>query len=147
MLIEKEKNEKKLWLASREGKVDDVKLLISSGSWIDVNCVAGEYQSTPLIEAAYQVHSEVVTFLLHKKADPNVADSRGKTPLYFAIIHNLFGCEEVIQLLLERGADPDKADKEGQTPLQFAAEEGHEDIVQLLRKWKIQILRLWKTDK
>ena len=38
MLIEKEKNEKKLWLASREGKIDDVKQrLISTGGWLDVN--------------------------------------------------------------------------------------------------------------
>ena len=128
MLIEKEKNEKKLWLASREGKVDDVKLLISSGSWIDVNCVAGEYHSTPLIEAADKGHKEVVTLLLHEKAGPNMANSRGMTPLQLAT-----GQIEVVKALLDGGAKPNKEDNNGWIPLHLAARiYNSKDVVQLL---------------
>ena len=41
LLIEKEDNDKKLHEMSEEGNIDEVKRLLSSGRWIDVNCVGG----------------------------------------------------------------------------------------------------------
>jgi ankyrin repeat protein len=44
------------------------------------------------------------------------------------------GALEAVRLLLEHGADVEKKDIYGQTALQVAAEEGHDEVVELLRK-------------
>ena len=160
MLIWKELNEKKLWLASCDGKIDDVKRLISSAGWMDVNCVV-ERQSTPLIEAANQGHTEVVSLLLHEKADPNKANSEGVTPLQLSagkidvvktlldggakpnkednngwtplhLAAHVYNSKDVVQLLLERGADPNKANRWGMTPLHYASEKEHTNVFKAL---------------
>ena len=40
-MIEKEDNDEKLWNMSDEGNIEEVKKLLSSGGWIDVNYVGG----------------------------------------------------------------------------------------------------------
>ena len=132
MLIEKEKNEKKLWQASQTGNLSEVKRLVSSRGWIDVNCVLSKSQSissTPLYEAADGDHKDVVQVLLDAGADPDQADNHGLTPLSRCV---QYGSKEVVQLLLERGADPKNATRLGRTPLHYASEKKHTNVCKAL---------------
>ena len=72
--------EEKLWQAARKGYVEEVQSLLSS-IFLDVTCVRGIYSATPLCEAAYNGHKEVVKVLLDKGADPNWADKYGGKPI------------------------------------------------------------------
>ena len=121
-------DEKKMLLASREGNVEDVGRLLSSGM-VDVNCAGGKYQSTPLCEAAYHGNTDVVRILLDRGAEHDRADKHGQTALYGAAER---GHKDALLLLIDRGAHPDTADKYGQTPLHGAALNGRKEVVKLL---------------
>ena len=134
-LIEKEKSEEKLWHASQQGNLDEVKKLISSGSWLEVNCVLSNslIATSPLIVAASGGHRPVVQVLLDSGAEPDLADSEGWTPL---LVCACSGRRGMLQLLLDRGADPNKAitSERGftRTPLEKAVDLGSKVGVQLL---------------
>ena len=133
-LKNKEENEKKLWHASREGNFDEVKSLLSSGIWMDMNCVPSDSfytPSTPLYEATCIGYDKLVQLLLDAGADPNVASaSKCKyIPLCLAARN---GNKEVVQLLLNSGADPDKADHFGSISLHAAVQSGYRDVAELL---------------
>ena len=131
------KDEKKLWEAVKEGQVERIRRLLSSGM-LNMNCVGGTFGLTPLLfEAVRMCGSEatnirVVKLLLEKGADPNKADDyfhRG--PLKEAI-HN--GNKDVVKLLLDKGAEPNKMSRFGNYPLKTAAQLGNRDIVRMLLK-------------
>jgi ankyrin repeat protein len=44
------------------------------------------------------------------------------------------GALEVVRLLLEHGVDVEAKDNDGKTAMQVAAEEGHDEVVELLRE-------------
>ena len=129
MLIEKEKNEKKHWDISDLGKTSKVKQLVSAGGWMNINCVAGQDQSTPLYQAAWHGHTDVVQVLLDEGAETDKANNFGSTPLLKASYGNH---KEVVQLLLRGNADLKKMNKSGHSPLQFAALYGNKDVAQVL---------------
>ena len=56
-----------------------------------------------------------VEILLKHGANPNVRDSRGSTPLYYAVWGSDFG--KKIELLLDHRADPNVRNNDGDTPL------------------------------
>ena len=74
-------DEKRLLEASKKGDADEVVRLLSS-VLVDVNCIGGYYDSTPLCEAASRGHVDLVKILLDRGGDPNKADIDGETPLY-----------------------------------------------------------------
>ena len=132
MFMEKKKNEEKLFEFSENGKVQEVEKILALGvnpNFGRVNHKANRDGDTPLHNAAYFDHKDVVQLLLDGKADPNKANKAGETPLYVAARK---GNKDVIQLLLGRGADPNKGKENGKTPLHKAASNGHKDVVQLL---------------
>ena len=129
MLIEKEENEKKLWDMSGLGRTSEVKKLISMDGWMNMNCVAGYNQSTPLHQAASNGHTDVVQVLLDEGAETDKANNFGSTPLLRASGGNH---KEVVQLLLCGNADLKKMNKSGHSPLQFAALYGNKDVAQVL---------------
>ena len=133
MQIEKGKNEKKIWDMSDLGNTSEVKQLVSAGGWMNMNCVAGQYQSTPLYQAAYHGHTDVVKVLLHGGADPDKANSSGNTPLHRAASGNH---KKTVQLLLHGKADPNKMNQSGITPLHMAthytALHDYTEVVQVL---------------
>ena len=72
-----------------------------------------------------------VSALLDEGANPELADSMGRTPLLRAVIAQR---EDMVQLLLAHHADPNAPDHSGQTPLQRARLDGQLNIVSLLKR-------------
>ena len=99
-------DEKKLMIATKEGKIEEVRRILSDGI-VNVNCLShslssNAIDSTPLCQAAKNGHAAVVEILLDEGADPDGTDKYGRTPLYWAARKN---CGDAIHILIERGAD------------------------------------------
>ena len=119
----------KLHSASRDGRMDDVRRLLSTGMlYADCLPAACNYQ-TPLFGAASHGHDEIVKYLIQMGADPNKANKYGQLPMSAAAEE---GHENVVRVFLDHGMDPDKADGYGLTALQRAAAEGHTNVVRML---------------
>lgn len=89
-----------LLLASEEGHLSVVKLLLSKGADVHARDSVG---MTPLHMAAWQGHRSIAQALIAQNADVNACNSIGQTPLHGAALcaHYLLVC-----LLLEHGANP-----------------------------------------
>jgi len=68
-------------------------------------------------------------YLLQHKADPNIRDAKGNTPLMLAA---LAGREDLVDLLLTFKANPNLANQSGQTPLILAVNARNEAIARTL---------------
>ncbi|OJJ77218.1 hypothetical protein ASPBRDRAFT_50169 [Aspergillus brasiliensis CBS 101740] len=86
---------------------------------------------TPLAQASYHGHDEIVRLLLEYPAiDPNARDNYDRTPLAFACKADH---ENIVALLLETGkVDPNSEDHDDFTPFTHATESGNEHIIKLL---------------
>ena len=114
----------------------------------DVNA-RDAHGNTPLTLAARDDDKKVIEALLDNKADPNLADQTGFTPLFKVIEKNsrwlkADKVQEIIKLLLKHGAkidgpitDPDT--KELITILFTAAESGRPDVVAEMLKYGANI--------
>ena len=76
-------DEYKLWNMAVENNAKEVMALLSSGM-VDVNCVQGLVESTPLYQAAKRGHRHVVKVLVESGADPEKYSEFGFTPLHRA---------------------------------------------------------------
>ena len=146
-------DEKKLHKACGAGDTSTVRRLLSY-QMLNVNCMVKktEDECTPLFEAAYWGHSEVVSILLDNGADPNIkctyciseplwADGNPsgypshipshpiQTPLHRAAANGHTG---MVQNLIDKGAEVDAADELGETSLYKAAGKGMMDVAQTL---------------
>ena len=111
-------------LAGRQFRT--VAFLQRKGAHVDVR---GVYGRTPLDSAAYYGDLEMVRVLLDHKADVNVRDDLGWTPLHFV---SSSSCHpnahsnipqlwfEVARLLIEHGADVNARSDDGGVPLHLA---------------------------
>ncbi|EGN97177.1 hypothetical protein SERLA73DRAFT_10382, partial [Serpula lacrymans var. lacrymans S7.3] len=88
-------------------------------------------RDTPLSQAAFQGHVEIVKLLLERDdVDADSKNNGGWVPLLRAAYR---GHVEIVKLLLARDRiDVDSKDDHGWTPLMRAAYQGHVDIVKLL---------------
>ena len=77
-LNEKKENENKLYIASRHGKAEEVKHLICMHI-VNVNIKLGWEESTPLLEAAFGGHNEVICILFEARADTEQRNRDGYT--------------------------------------------------------------------
>lgn len=73
--------------------------------------------STLLCAAAQNSCAPVVTLLLSRGADPDLADAEGSTPLIYAAMAQDVAC---VRLLLEAGADPKRCNAEGRNASSFS---------------------------
>jgi ankyrin repeat protein len=146
-----------LLFAVREGEMDCVKFLIAVAH-VDANQTSVD-GSSPLLVAVQNGYYDVASFLLDHGANPNLANSKGWTPLYLAVKNrnpettalpapSTDGVLAMIKTLLDHGANPNlqiKADTEvhqgmtalwlkesGATPLLRAALCGDLTVVKLL---------------
>ena len=84
--------------------------------------------------------------LLEHRADPNVREQGGYTPLHAAAQN---GDEGMIRTLLYGGADLNAKSNDGKTPLDLAAESEHTKAVVLLKEGitkRLKSLKLTKRD-
>ncbi len=115
-----------LWIASKKGYTDGVKLLIKAGA--DLNqCFDGG--ATPLYMASQNGRAEAVEILIQAGADLNQRTDDGATPL---IIASQEGLVEVVEILVKAGANLNQGTDDGATPLFIASQDGHAEVVQIL---------------
>ena len=96
-----------------------------------------EWQRTPLINAAYYGHPEVVTLLIEAKARIEHKDNNGWTALTYAAGR---GREDCVRVLLDAGADKESKSKDtGRTAYSFAKEQrdfpGRDTQVELHKRY------------
>lgn len=148
-----------LFRAVSEGLEEQAEALLKAGadpnarSDYDREGTSNLKGQTPLIRAlrGTKLHSSgpgyertrtmsMVNLLLEHKADVNLADGNGDTPLYFAITADAKGELTVkvplVEALLKRGASVEAQNSEGNTPLVVAIGRGMKDVVDLLLKYK-----------
>ncbi|QRM56984.1 ankyrin repeat domain-containing protein [Sinorhizobium sp. BG8] len=98
-----------LHAAAYGGNLEVVELLVSKGA--AVNDTANFYHMSPLHAAAEEGHADVVAFLLTNKAEVDVKERNGYTPLTQAGWRSHW---EAAELLLKAGAVCQKADLVGE---------------------------------
>lgn len=115
-----------LILACYRGNTPVAEYLAKNVKNINYNSSSG----TALAAAAVKGNLTLAKLLLENKADPNIADPIGMTPLIYAV---QFENKELIQLLLKHKANTKQADKDGKTPLDYAAFTKNQEIINLLK--------------
>jgi ankyrin repeat protein len=88
------------------------------------------YGTTPLDRAVVAGFRDIVELLIAKGANVNAKDNWDWTPLHSAV----YGHKDIVEILIAKGANVNARDGGGRTPLWYAQEEGHNEIVELLRK-------------
>lgn len=113
--------------AVRKGDSDTALNLLKSNPGL-VNARDGGGH-TALVSAIEGRQADWTGELLNSRADPNLANSDGETPLIAAA---KIGFNEAAQWLLSLGANVDTADRSGETPLIFAVQMHNLTLVKLL---------------
>ena len=130
---------KKLFQSSRDGNVEEVGNLLSSG--VSPNCardidVFWWDKTTPLNVAVGHGHTDVVKLLLDAGANPNKPDVDAENPLLHALKNGERGeterVKQMVKMLLDAGADPDEENVYGETPLEFAIYHFPQNVLELL---------------
>jgi ankyrin repeat protein len=121
-----------LALAVYFGRTEVAELLLKAGASPDTPS-NNEFKVRPIHSAAAHRNPEVslalVRLLLEWKAEPNVAQAGGWTPLHQAAAQ---GRLETASLLLAHGASPNAKTDDGRTPLEMARLKKHADVEGLL---------------
>jgi ankyrin repeat protein len=115
-----------LILACYRGNTDVAKFLMDNVK--DINYKSQE--GTALAGLSVKYNKDLAAYLLSKHADPNIADSTGSTPLFWAV---KFGNKELIEMLLQHKADKSKKDSMGMTPFEYALQTNNKEIINLLK--------------
>ena len=93
------------------------------GIWADVNL------GSPLFNAAFCNHVDVVRLLLEFRAEVDRRNRWGTTPLIAAAKE---GHDECVRVLLDAGAAVDASEETGRRALYYACYEGYKSTAQLL---------------
>jgi ankyrin repeat protein len=128
--------------ASAHGNTDMMRLLIEKGAKVNVaNTFGGAVkfgeialkQLTPLMLAAPHGGPAAVRLLLAAGAEVNARDSRGMTPLMFAVASEDENIE-IIRMLVAKGADVNARSESGETALDWARKYGNPRVIATLEK-------------
>jgi len=115
-----------LILACYRGNTEVADFLIDNVK--DLNYKSQE--GTALAGLSIRYNKDLVKHLLKKNADPNIADSTGTTPLFWAVKS---GNKELVEILLSYKADKTKKDSMGMTPFEYALQTNNTEIINLLK--------------
>lgn len=94
--------------------------------------------------AVVRSNARLAQALIMRKADLNLRDQEGRTPLYEAASRNVANC---LKLLINAGADINIPDHFGITPLVAAAAENHENSIDLLLDFTAQYALLQRANE
>jgi ankyrin repeat protein len=119
--------------AVRTNDLSKIKALIDGGANVNEQDRAGS--RTALHWAAKNGNREALAALVDAKADPNIKDRQGRTPLWGAVENS----PEVTKYLIEKGADVNARDTVNATPLLWAAGFGRPETVSLLLENKADV--------
>jgi uncharacterized protein len=119
--------ESAVMIAAGAGSLGAVKQLVLHGA--DVNVADPIKGQTPLMWAAAEGHSDVVTGLVEMGANVNAVSKGGFTPLLFSITKNDLAS---IKTLLKAGAKVNVALASGNTPLMVAMQYRYTDVALVL---------------
>ena len=111
-------------------------LIYERGADIDVR---GYHGRTLLFGASARGHPEIVQWLLHRGADPNLSSKRDG---YWTALHWVAAQVDnpiVTQMLLQHNADPNIQDSGGETPLHLASSRGESGVTQLLLEHGVDV--------
>jgi ankyrin repeat protein len=113
----------------------------------DVN-TKGDDGMTALMVAVRKINPSAVEYLLEKGADINAKDNLGRTALIIlaelhyttigealATLGESLGMDnDIAKTLIDKGADINVKDNNDKTALMYAIQNGHKEIVELLKK-------------
>ncbi|HEU0047831.1 MAG TPA: ankyrin repeat domain-containing protein [Nitrososphaera sp.] len=117
-----------LGLAAFFGHLDSAEYLVKAGA--PVNAIShNELGAASIQSAAAGGHTKIVKMLLEHRADPNIRERGGYTPLHAAAQN---GDEDMIRILLFGGADLMLKSHDGKTALDLSIAAGHEKATLLL---------------
>ena len=119
-------------IASQEGHLEVVKILIEHGAEIEAIYKDGY---TPLYIASQNGRLDVVEYLISQQANINMSCHHGSSPLYIATQQ---GQLDVVNLLLQKGANAE-ATKSGFTPFYVACRNGHLEVAKTLLEHGVDI--------
>ena len=102
--------------------------LLASGAQIDDISNSGPHWS-PLALACVSVDSTMALWLLEKGADPDVADNRGRTPLYHAVHYYMY---DVVEEMLKTAKNLSPHDGDGVDMLTRAVWQKDARMVEML---------------
>ena len=162
-----------LMFAAEMGDTMLVKLLVLNGADLELTYVEG---TTPLMIAVLNQHFEVAHYLLLKGANPNPLDAVKATPLIYAAAINDFEMADLLlfygasdslcdregnsplmtavffrhlataDVLLQNGVNPDLPDNEKNSPLMIAAQQGNDEMIQLLLEYQAGLEKVNKQN-
>lgn len=111
--------------------IDAVKKYLEKGA--DINAAWEDHDSnTPLICAAYNGSTDMVSFLIEHGANIEGKNNEGWTAIMLA---SMYGYDEVVKLLLDACADINQMDIDGKTALDWAEENDHHEVVSMIKSF------------
>jgi hypothetical protein len=115
-------NEPDPWMAAITGDLNTLQRALEAGVNPDVREPNG---STPLMLATMFGQTDLVPFLIERKAQLNIQNNDGASALFLAAF---FGHPEIVTLLLEAGAATDLRNNDGVTPLEAVSGPWSEEL-------------------
>lgn len=135
-----------LMIAADQGNADAAATILKYGLEVDVNDTGNQYEIA-LHHACRNRQYNIAEMLINAGSDLNWFSDHGISPLIAAVTNN---DRRMVQLLLKSGADVDAGDLRegylGQTPLMYAASYGYRDIATLLLSNGAKINKKDKND-
>jgi hypothetical protein len=119
-----------LHIATLHGHEEVVKLLVEGGANVDKFDFSGV---SPMHLAVMKCHESIVEILIQKGAHVDQGDKDKTTPLFYAVTK---GNLPMTKLLIEHGANVNHRNSNyyKDCPLKIAKRQGHQEIIELLRK-------------